>query len=80
MNKRVPNLILLGFENSKNNVLKWKHALINITMTYNYNEWMSSIVRVFTINCGSQNSHVAYVISPPIAKWSFPQHQWEFFF
>jgi hypothetical protein len=32
-NKRVPNLILLEFENSKNNVWKWKHALINITWT-----------------------------------------------
>jgi len=56
MNKKVPNLILLEFENSENNVLQWNHALINITMTYNYNEWMSSIVWVFTIKHDNQNS------------------------
>lgn len=48
-------------------------------MTCNYNEWMSSIVWVFTIKHDSQNSRVACVVSPPIAKWSFPQHQWDLF-
>jgi len=79
MNQRVPNLILSKFEDSKHNFKKWKHALINITMTCNYNEWMSSIVWVFTIKHDSQNSRVACVVSPPIAKWSFPQHQWDLF-